>query len=173
MKCKLLNCRIVWRKKLHKRLEASIECKHWIRDSIKSAKLRTFSKFEQIFKEVWDNFDAFSARNFPPDVEMWISFGSLNSRLRLDKIICPVKTTNMSSSLKTEYKSAVQQDIAESATGIMKRPNNISHYQRIFQVCVCNWNLVLSLKYLMGNSVGLSSSKLLWLIMPMLLKPWK
>lgn len=42
---------------------------------------------------------------------------------------------SMSSSLKKEYKTVIQQDIADSATGVMRRPNNVSHYQQIFQVC--------------------------------------
>merc|ERR1712221_53109 len=39
----------------------------------------------------------------------------------------------ISASLKSQYKAAVQQDIAESATGVMNRPNNVAHYQRLFQ----------------------------------------
>ena len=41
----------------------------------------------------------------------------------------------MSSSLKQEYKTAIQQDIVDSTTGVMRRANNVSHYQKIFQVC--------------------------------------
>ncbi|XP_065053643.1 cytochrome c oxidase subunit 7A2, mitochondrial-like [Rhopilema esculentum] len=39
----------------------------------------------------------------------------------------------MSESLKNQYKTAVQQDIADSAKGVMRRPNNVGHYQRLFQ----------------------------------------
>jgi len=32
-----------------------------------------------------------------------------------------------------EYKTVIQQELADSASGVMRRPNNVSHYQRIFQ----------------------------------------